>query len=79
MAASRLLRAWWTGVALALVVPPVPACGPWFPSSYLEGGAGTMSPYVDFAFALLDIAAALPPGGICISSWISQRRNQQSS
>ena len=61
MAAARLLRACWTGVALALVVPPAPACGPWFPSSYLEGGAGTMSPYVDFAFALLDIAAALPP------------------
>ena len=64
MAASRLLRACWAGAALALVVPPVPACGPWFPSSYLEDGATTMSPYVDFAFALLDIAAALPPDDV---------------
>lgn len=49
------------GLLCGAILLPAAACGPWFPSSYLEGGAGTMSPYVDFAFALLDIAAALPP------------------
>lgn len=49
------------GLLWGATLLPALACGPWFPSSYLEGGADTMSPYVDFAFALLDIAAALPP------------------
>lgn len=45
---------------LALAAERAAGCGPSFPASYLERGSDTTSPYIDFAFALLDIAAALP-------------------
>ena len=62
--ATRRTLAFIIAVSGLLAVPDTNACGPDFPSSYLETDGEATLPWIDFGFSLLDIAKtyqALPP------------------